>query len=119
MPGTKTATNVKKIDFLKIKRQREGHIKKQLREARPATTVDSKVFRQNLLAKKLEKRNAKKLVKKQERQAAKMNITPKDAASAFKNMLLRYLGENGVDTTQLQQSMDQVDPKVFEQQQGA
>ncbi len=74
MPGTKTAANVKKVDFLKVKRQREGHIKKQLREARPATTVDSKVFRQNLLAKKLEKRNAKKLAKKQERQAAKMNI---------------------------------------------
>jgi hypothetical protein len=52
-------------------------------------------------------------------EAMKMGITPKDAADAFKQMLLRYLGENGVDTTQLQQSMDQVDPKVFEQQQGA
>jgi hypothetical protein len=30
-------------------------------------------------------------------------------------MLLRYLGENGVDTTQLQQGMDQVDPAVFTQ----
>lgn len=47
-------------------------------------------------------------------QATKMDITPADAAGAFKQMLLRYLGENGVDTTQLQQSMDQVDPKVFE-----
>jgi hypothetical protein len=47
-------------------------------------------------------------------EAAKMGITPADAAAAFKQMLLRYLGENGVDTTQLQQSMDQVDPKVFE-----
>ena len=47
-------------------------------------------------------------------EAMKMGITPADAAGAFKQMLLRYLGENGVDTTQLQQSMDQVDPKVFE-----
>lgn len=47
-------------------------------------------------------------------EASKMGVTPADAAGAFKQMLLRYLGENGVDTTQLQQSMDQVDPKVFE-----
>jgi hypothetical protein len=46
-------------------------------------------------------------------QAAKMNITPLDAASAFKNMLLRYLGENGVDTSQLQQGMDKIDPAIF------
>lgn len=48
-------------------------------------------------------------------QAAKMNLTPQDAASAFKNMLLRYLGENGVDTTQLQQGMDKIDPAIFSQ----
>jgi len=48
-------------------------------------------------------------------QAAKMNITPQDAASAFKNMLLRYLGENGVDTSQLQQGMDKIDPSIFSQ----
>ena len=52
-------------------------------------------------------------------EALKMGVTPKDAADAFKQMLLRYLGENGVDTSQLQQSMDKIDPKVFEQQQGA
>jgi hypothetical protein len=52
-------------------------------------------------------------------EALKLGITPKDAADAFKQMLLRYLGENGVDTSQLQQSMDKIDPKVFEQQQGA
>jgi hypothetical protein len=52
-------------------------------------------------------------------EAIKMDIKPIDAANAFKQMLLRFLGENGVDTTQLQQSMDKVDPKVFEQQQGA
>ena len=49
-------------------------------------------------------------------EAMKLGITPKDAADAFKQMLLRYLGENGVDTSQLQQSMDKIDPKVFEQQ---
>ena len=49
-------------------------------------------------------------------EALKMGVTPKDAADAFKQMLLRYLGENGVDTSQLQQSMDKIDPKVFEQQ---
>lgn len=47
-------------------------------------------------------------------EALKLGVTPKDAADAFKQMLLRYLGENGVDTTQLEQSMNQVDPKVFE-----
>ena len=52
-------------------------------------------------------------------EALKLGVTPKDAADAFKQMLLRYLGENGVDTSQLQQSMDKIDPKVFEQQQGA
>jgi len=47
-------------------------------------------------------------------EALKLGVTPAEAAGAFKQMLLRYLGENGVDTSQLQQSMDQIDPKVFE-----
>ena len=47
--------------------------------------------------------------------AAKVDLSPVDAANAFKMMLLRYLGENGVDTSQLQQAMDQVDPSVFTQ----
>jgi len=47
--------------------------------------------------------------------AAKVNLSPVDAANAFKMMLLRYLGENGVDTSQLQQAMDRVDPSVFTQ----
>ena len=47
-------------------------------------------------------------------EAMKLGVTPAEAAGAFKQMLLRYLGENGVDTPQLQQSMDQIDPKVFE-----
>jgi len=48
-------------------------------------------------------------------QAAKMEVRPEEAAGAFKDMLLRYLGENGVDTSQLQQGMDQIDPSIFSQ----
>jgi hypothetical protein len=47
--------------------------------------------------------------------AAKVDTSPLDAANAFKMMLLRYLGENGVETSKLQQAMDQVDPAVFTQ----
>jgi hypothetical protein len=46
-------------------------------------------------------------------QAAKLEIQPTEAATAFKNMILRYLGENGVDTSQLQQGMDKIDPSIF------
>lgn len=46
-------------------------------------------------------------------EAAGMAPAPEDVAGAFKTMILRYLGEQGVDTTQLQQAMDQVDPNVF------
>jgi hypothetical protein len=46
-------------------------------------------------------------------EASRIPVKPLDAANAFKTMLLRYLGENGVDTSQLQQAMDQVDPSVF------
>lgn len=46
-------------------------------------------------------------------QAAGIKIKPSDVALAFKQMLLRYLGENGVDTSQLQQAMDQIDPEEF------
>jgi hypothetical protein len=45
--------------------------------------------------------------------AAAVDTSPLDAANAFKMMLLRYLGENGVETSKLQQAMDQVDPSVF------
>lgn len=48
-------------------------------------------------------------------QAAKVDSSPLDAANAFKMMLLRYLGENGVETSKLEQAMDQVDPSVFTQ----
>lgn len=46
--------------------------------------------------------------------ASGLNPTNQDVAGAFKMMLLRFLGENGVDTTQLQQAMDQVDPSAFD-----
>lgn len=45
--------------------------------------------------------------------AAGMDPQPEDVATAFKTMILRYLGEQGVDTTQLQQAMDQVNPSEF------
>jgi hypothetical protein len=46
-------------------------------------------------------------------EAAHLDPQPEDIATAFKTMILRYLGEQGVDTTQLQQAMDQVDPSEF------
>jgi len=46
-------------------------------------------------------------------EAAGLDPQPEDVASAFKNMILRFLGEQGVDTTQLQQAMDEVDPADF------
>lgn len=53
--------------------------------------------------------------------ASGLNPSTADVAQSFKTMLLRFLQENGVDTAQLQQAMDQVDPSVFEQgaEQGA
>ena len=46
-------------------------------------------------------------------EAAKIPVKPSDLAMALKQMILRFLGEQGVDTTQLQQAMDQVDPEEF------
>jgi hypothetical protein len=46
-------------------------------------------------------------------EAAGVKFKPSDSALALKQMILRYLGEQGVDTTQLQQAMDQVDPEEF------
>jgi len=48
-------------------------------------------------------------------EAAGVEPSDKDVADAFKTMILRFLGEQGMDTTQLQQAMDQVDPNVFKQ----
>lgn len=46
-------------------------------------------------------------------EAAGVQYKPSDIALALKTMILRYLGEQGMDTTQLQQAMDQVDPEEF------
>jgi hypothetical protein len=48
-------------------------------------------------------------------EAAGVDTSPTNVAEAFKQMLLRFLGEQGMDTTQLEQAMAQVDPAVFEQ----
>lgn len=60
-------------------------------------------------------------------QAAGAKITSQDIAVAMRDMLLRYLGENGVDAGQLSQAMQGIDmnevgsvmDKVAGQQQGA
>jgi uncharacterized protein YidB (DUF937 family) len=46
-------------------------------------------------------------------EAANIPVKPSDLALALKQMILRFLGEQGVDTTQLQQAMDQVNPEEF------
>lgn len=51
-------------------------------------------------------------------QAAGIKYKPADVALALKQMILRYLGEQGMDTTQLQQAMDQVDPEEFNRMAG-
>jgi hypothetical protein len=51
-------------------------------------------------------------------EAAGIQVTAAEISGAFKTMLLRFLGENGMDTTQLDQAMSQIDPKVFEESQG-
>lgn len=48
-------------------------------------------------------------------EAAGVDVSPANVAEAFKQMLLRFLGEQGLNTTELQQAMDQVDPSMFEQ----
>lgn len=45
--------------------------------------------------------------------AAGVKLKPSDVALALKQMILRYLGEQGVDTTQLAAAMDQADPEEF------
>ncbi len=48
-------------------------------------------------------------------EAAGLDPQPEEVAQAFQQMILRYLNENGVDTSQLQQAMSQVDPNLFRQ----
>lgn len=45
--------------------------------------------------------------------AAGIKYKPSDLAMALKQMILRFLGEQGMDTSQLQAAMDQVDPEEF------
>lgn len=48
-------------------------------------------------------------------EASGLKPSNQDVAEAFKLMLLRFLQEQGMDTTQLQQAMDQIDPSVYDQ----
>ena len=47
-------------------------------------------------------------------EAAGLKYTPQEIAAAFKQMILRFLQEQGADTRQLETAMDQVDPSVFD-----
>lgn len=46
-------------------------------------------------------------------EAAGVEVKGSTVGLAMKQMILRFLGENGVDTSQLQAAMDQVDPEEF------
>lgn len=48
--------------------------------------------------------------------AAGVKVKSSDIASAMRTMILRYLGEQGVDTTELQGAMDKVDPTAFDEE---
>lgn len=48
-------------------------------------------------------------------EAAGIDTSATVLAEAFKQMLLRFLGEQGLDTTELEQAMAEVDPSVFEE----
>ncbi len=42
-------------------------------------------------------------------------LKPSDMAGALKTMILRFLGESGQDTSQLEAAMNEVDPAAFDQ----
>lgn len=46
-------------------------------------------------------------------EATGAKLEASDVASAFKEMFLRYMGENGMDTAELSQAMNKVKPKDF------
>jgi hypothetical protein len=48
-------------------------------------------------------------------EAAGIDYQPAEIAEAFQLVIIRFLQENGMDTTELEQAMAQVDPSVFEQ----
>ena len=47
-------------------------------------------------------------------EAAGIQLASADVAGALKIMILRFVGEQGMDATQLQAEMDKVDPAEFE-----
>lgn len=47
--------------------------------------------------------------------AAGIGYTPPEIAEAFKRMVLRFVSEQGHDTSQLEAAMAEIDPAVFEQ----
>lgn len=47
--------------------------------------------------------------------ATGLDPQPEDIALAFRQMALRFLQEQGADTSQLEQAMNQIDPSVFRQ----
>ena len=49
-------------------------------------------------------------------EAAGGELSGEEVAQAFQQMLLRFLGESGMDTSELQRAMNKVDPKIFSQQ---
>lgn len=49
-------------------------------------------------------------------EAAGIELSGADVASAFKKCILRFLSEQGVDAGQLQQAMDAVDVNAFDQE---
>lgn len=48
-------------------------------------------------------------------EAAGVDVSPNNLAEAFKQMLLRFLADQGLNTAELEQAMAQVDPGVFQQ----
>lgn len=50
-------------------------------------------------------------------ETAGVEISPTEVADALKMMILRFVGEMGHDTTELQAAMDQVDPSAFTEEQ--
>ena len=48
-------------------------------------------------------------------EAAGLDYKPQEIALAMRQMLIRFMQENGVQTADLETAMDKVDPKVFDE----
>lgn len=48
-------------------------------------------------------------------EAAGVDYKPSDIATAFRDMILRYVDEQGYDSSQLRAAMEQVDPSQFDE----